>query len=108
MRYQVEITEPAEEMLRDLRSHGKETLRQLKEVICGLAIDPEEQTEPLRGVLSGYRSLHSGRFRVVVKISTKRVVVYVIGVEFHASGSRRDVYQLIARAIERKKFPKLP
>ena len=57
-------------------------------------------TQALHAPLQAYRSLHCGRFRVIVKIVDHQVkIVYVMAVGWHESGSREDVYQSLQRAI---------
>lgn len=73
----------------------------MQATLADLAIDPLAKTEPLRGRLKGLRSRHVGRFRIVVKVSSRRVVVWVIGLGWHTSGDRDDIYAVLARAIER-------
>jgi mRNA-degrading endonuclease RelE of RelBE toxin-antitoxin system len=100
--FTVLITAVAEGMLRDIaRRRGRAAVEQLRAVILDLRHDPEQQTQPLTGALHGLRSLHSGRFRVVVKVVRRTVRVYVVGVGWHASGDRVDVYQVVRRLIER-------
>jgi mRNA-degrading endonuclease RelE of RelBE toxin-antitoxin system len=101
MPYEVVITESAKLMLKDLKRHGKGTLEQLKRVIMGLATNPEGQTTELRAELKGFRSLHVGRFRIIIKIVEHEVKVYVVGVGWHESGDRDDVYQLVSALIKR-------
>jgi addiction module RelE/StbE family toxin len=101
MPYRVEMTATAKAMLKDLKRHGKGTLEQLKQVVMGLANNPHGQTTELRAELKGYRSLHVGRFRIIVKIVDEKVTVYVIGIGWHESGDRDDVYQLVASLVKR-------
>lgn len=100
--HKVELTAHAE---RDLRGLAKRRpaaeIRQLQAALEDLAFDPLTKTEPLRGKLKGLRSRHAGRFRIVVKVSSRRVVVWVVGLGWHTSGDRDDIYAVLARAIER-------
>lgn len=101
MLYKVVMTDTAKAMLRDLKRHGKGTIEQLKRVVLGLENNPQGQTTELRAELKGYRSLHVGRFRIIVKIMEKEVLVYVVGVGWHESGDREDVYQLVTSLVKR-------
>lgn len=97
-KYEVALTSTAIDMLRDIkRTRGKQTYEQLREAILDLAESPVEKTKPLTGLLRAFRSLHLGRFRVVVRVSDAEVRVYVVGVGWHASGDRDDIYQVLQR-----------
>jgi mRNA-degrading endonuclease RelE of RelBE toxin-antitoxin system len=98
--YEVVITQHAKRNLAELKRHGKAILKQLHGVLENLKSDPYGTTQELHAPLQGYRSLHSGRFRAIVRIVEKKVhVVYVVGVGWHESGSRNDVYAQVERAI---------
>src|SRR4051812_18004612 len=97
--YEVVITDYARKHLKKLKKYGQETLLQIRRVLAELEADPIGMTTPLHSPLNEYRSLHSGRFRAVIKIVDKEVRVYVIGVGWHESGSREDIYARIHRAI---------
>src|SRR5205085_11814453 len=85
-RYQVVITATGERTLKDLlKKRGHQAIEQVRVVIQGLEEDPEQKTQPLTGMLAGFRSLHSGRFRIVIRIVHKQVRVYIVGVGWHAS-----------------------
>src|SRR5438309_8231317 len=100
-RYQVFITLTCKKTLKAIKKkRGVEAVQQIQELILDLAVDPEQKTQPLTGMLKGFRSLHSGRFRVVIRISERTVRVYVVGAGWHASGERDDIYQVLSRMIE--------
>ena len=99
--YEVLLTEHARKNLAELKRYGKKTLRQLHGLLGELRTDPYGMTQPLHAPLQGYRSLHSGRFRAILKIVDHQVkIVYVMGVGWHEGGSRDDIYQSLQRAIE--------
>lgn len=100
--YRVVITATAEKMLKAVKKQrGRAAVEQLRELVLTLRTGPELKTEPLTGMLRGFRSLHSGRFRIVVRIVDRTITVYVVGVGWHASGERDDIYQLLQRLVER-------
>lgn len=99
MNYTVVITKPAEEMLGELRRFGKPGLMQIRAAIEALAVDPVRKTQPLQNELRGLRSLHVGRFRIIVEIVDRCVTVYVVAVGWHESGHREDVYRHVLRLI---------
>ena len=98
--YEVLLTEHAQKNLAELKRYGKKTLRQLHGLLAGLRTDPHGMTQPLRAPLQAYRSLHSGRFRAIIKIVHAQVkIVYVMGVGWYESGSRDDIYESLRRAV---------
>ena len=98
--YRVIVTAHAKENLSLLRKHGKGTLMQIRQVLGDLASDPYGMTQPLSAPLNGLRSLHMGRFRAIIKIVDRDVLVYVVAVGWHTSGSRQDIYQEVHRALK--------
>ena len=102
VRYEVFITGTAAAHLRRIgKKRGRGALEQLHALIGDLTEDPESKTQALRGALSGFRSLHGGRFHVIIRISGRAVRVYVVAVGWHESGSRDDVYAALERAVRR-------
>ena len=98
--YEVLLTDHAKKNLAELKRFGKKTLRQLHSLLADLRNDPYGMTQPLHAPLKAYRSLHCGRFRVVIKIVDSQVkIVYVMAIGWHESGSRDDIYQSLQRAI---------
>lgn len=73
---------------------------QIRRVLGDLEGDPYGMTQQLSAPLNGLRSLHVGRFRAIIKIVDKEVLVYVLAVGWHTSGSRQDIYQKVHRALQ--------
>jgi mRNA interferase RelE/StbE len=101
MVYQIEITPSALEALEaitDRRTRGAIVRR-----IDALAKEPEKLGKPLRGWLTGFMSIRAAgqRYRVVYRVENdrKRVLVYMVGIR--KEGSRRDVYALAERLVQR-------
>ncbi len=101
MAYSIEITPTAMESLEaiaDQRTRSAKIRR-----IDSLAGEPEKQGKPLRGWLTGLRSMRPAgqRYRIVysVEVGTKQVLVYIVGIR--KEGSRRDVYALAERLVQR-------
>src|ERR1035437_1000064 len=97
--YKVYLTDHAKQNLVKLKKYGKRTLEQLHRVLAELAGNPYAITHELHAPLQGYRSLHVGRFRSIIKIVDKEVRVYIVGIGWHESGSREAIYQQVHRAI---------
>ena len=100
-RYRVLLTDEAKDMLRRLgKKYGKKTYQVLRDLIRGLAVEPEKKGIELRAPLSGFYSLHYSRFRIIYMIEDDVAKVLVVGAGFHESGSRKDVYQVIERLVK--------
>jgi mRNA-degrading endonuclease RelE of RelBE toxin-antitoxin system len=103
--YQVVISVAAGRMLTSIRKkYGAKVFGMLRDLIRGLASEPQKKGEPLSGVLHGLYSLHYSRYRVIYKISEGRALVLVVAAGWHESGSPSDVYQVIQRMIESGKI----
>ena len=101
MVYQINVTQTALEALEavtDRRTRGAIVRR-----IDTLADEPEKQGKKLRGWLAGFVSIRAAgqRYRVVYRVNDreKRVLVYMVGIR--REGSRRDVYALAERLVQR-------
>lgn len=96
--YRVVLTRTAIDMLRRIkRQRGRQTYEQLKSVVMELASNPLQRTQPLTGLLRECRSFHSGRFRIVLRVRDAALEVWVVGVGWHTSGDRDDVYRVLER-----------
>lgn len=101
MAYQIEITPTALEALEAVTD--RRTRSAIVRRIDALAEEPEKQGKPLRGWLTGFMSTRAAgqRYRVVYRADDgkKRVLVYLVGIR--KEGSRRDVYALAERLVQR-------
>ncbi|MDD4455836.1 MAG: type II toxin-antitoxin system RelE/ParE family toxin, partial [Candidatus Methanomethylophilaceae archaeon] len=73
MRYGIEITPAALEMLKGMKD--RRIVGQIVQRIDRLRDDPEKQGKPLLGELSGYRSVRAAgqRYRVIYRIQDTTV-----------------------------------
>ncbi|MDP3880291.1 MAG: type II toxin-antitoxin system RelE/ParE family toxin [Dehalococcoidales bacterium] len=101
MAYRIEITPTALEALEaitDRRTRGAVVRR-----IDTLTEEPGKLGKPLRGWLAGFMSIRAAgqRYRVVYRIDDeeKRAIVYMV--DIRKEGSRRDVYALAERLVQR-------
>ena len=101
MTYQIEITPAALEALEKITD--RRTRSAIVRRIDVLVEEPEKQGKPLRGWLARFRSVRAAgqRYRVVYRVedARKRVLVYMVGIR--REGSRRDVYELAERLVQR-------
>ena len=97
----IEITPTALEALEAISD--RRTRSAIIRRIDALAEEPDKLGKPLRGLLSGFMSTRAAgqRYRVVYQIEDKkeRVLVYMVGIR--KEGSRRDVYTLAERLVQR-------
>jgi len=96
--YQIQFTDDA---LQDVRALAKNVRNSLsKELRNKLAKDPEGCSEKLREPLTGWRSFHSGRYRVVFRLYKDIKVIAIAGIGTHSSQATQDIYrklELLAR-----------
>ena len=101
MTYKIALTDLATQMLKEIPD--KRIQRKLAERIDRLAHDPEQQGKPLRGILSGYRSVRAvgQRYRIVFKIKEQQVIVQVVGIGIRKEGSKTDIYDRLQKLFGR-------
>jgi mRNA interferase RelE/StbE len=82
----------------------RKTRERIRDVIDGLATEPDKQGKPLLGELTGYRSIRAGgqRYRIICKIEGEKVVVLVETLEIRKKGSETDVYSLANKLLRLK------
>jgi len=101
MAYQIEITPTALGALETVTD--RRTRSAIIRRIDALMEEPGKLGKPLRGWLAGFMSTRAAgqRYRVVYRIDDeeKRVIVYMVGIR--KEGSRRDVYALAERLVQR-------
>lgn len=97
MAYRIEVTPTALEALESVTD--RRTRSAIVRRIDALADEPEKQGKKLRGWLAGFMSIRAAgqRYRIVYRV--KRVLVYTVGIR--KEGSRRDVYALAERLVQR-------
>ena len=101
MAYQIEITPTAIEALEAISD--KRTRSAIIRRIDALAEEPDKLGKPLRGWLARFLSIRTAgqRYRIVYRVDNRgsRVLVYLVGIR--KEGSRRDVYALAERLVQR-------
>jgi toxin ParE1/3/4 len=105
MRYEVLLTEDAEQDLEDLYAYiakfdspknADHVLERLLEVTENLAISPERGSQPkeLRSLgIQEYRQVFFKPYRAIYRVLDKKVVIYVI------ADGRRDMQSLLSRRV---------
>jgi mRNA interferase RelE/StbE len=70
------------------------------EHIAKLSDEPEKQGKMLVKDLSGFRSIHvAGRYRILYKIESKTVIVYVLAAGIRKEGDKKDIYQIAKKLL---------
>ena len=101
MTYRIEITPTALEALKAIAD--RRTRSAIVRRIDTLAEEPETQGKSLRGLLTGFLSARAAgqRYRVVYTVDNTRKLVLVYMVGIRREDSRRDVYALAERLVQR-------
>lgn len=107
MTYSIRIAPAALKMLKgvsDRRIRSK-----LVETIDRLTEEPDKQGKPLRGELSGYRSLRAvgQRYRIIYRVEEDLVIVFVLAIGLRQERSKSDIYNL-AKKLLRQGLVDLP
>ena len=99
--FRVTILREAQDQLRSISD--RRIARQIADRIRGLRREPELQGKPLWGELAGYRRVRaaSGRYRIIYRVVRDRGTVVIVLVGIRREGSRRDVYRVAFRMVQR-------
>jgi len=89
--YKIQFTRDG---LRDARALAKNVKNSLaKELKTILARNPKGSSEALREPRTGWRSFHSGNYRVVFKLYDDLQIIAVAGIGKHSSHTLQDIYK---------------
>lgn len=66
-----------------------------------LAVEPEKQGKALVDDLSGFRSVRAvgQRYRILYKVESEEVIVFVVAVGVRKEGSKSDIYHLAKKLL---------
>lgn len=104
MAYKLQFTDDG---LADVKSLPKSVRNSLaKELKNKLAKDPTHCSEPLRDPLAGWRSFHSGRYRIIFRIYEDLNVVAIAGIGKHSSHASQDIYRRLEALAQRGELAK--
>jgi len=97
--YQIQFTDgglrDAKALPKNIRNHLARSLRDK------LARDPEGCSEQLRQPLDGWRSFHSGKYRIIFRLYKDLKVIAVAGIGKHSPLATQDIYrklEMLARS----------
>lgn len=107
MTWSIVLTLLARSMLEAIRD--RRVRESLRDRVDALRDDPEKQGKPLVGELAGFRSLRAvgQRYRIIYRVESERVVVFVVAVGMRREGSKSDIYAL-ARKLLRLRLAEAP
>lgn len=107
MTWSIVLTLLARSMLEAIRD--RRVRESLRDRIDALRDDPEKQGKPLVGELAGFRSLRAvgQRYRIIYRVESERVVVFVVAVGMRREGSKSDIYAL-SRKLLRLRLAEAP
>ena len=99
--FRVTILREAQDQLRSIRD--RRVARQIADRIRALRREPELQGKALWGELAGYRRVRaaSGRYRIIYRVVRDRRTVTIMLVGIRREGSKRDVYRVAFRMVQR-------
>ena len=99
--FRVTILREAQDQLRSISD--RRIAGQIADRIRGLRREPELQGKALWGELTGYRRVRaaSGRYRIIYRVVRDRRAVVIVLVGIRREGSRRDVYRVAFRMVQR-------
>jgi len=103
--YKIVLTVQAQKALKKIRN--RITLEQIADVIESLAENPLMSGKPLRGSLSGYRSIRAARqrYRIIYNVIEDKIIVQVIMIGIRKGKDSDDIYQVLQRMIRTGKKP---
>jgi mRNA interferase RelE/StbE len=72
------------------------------EKVLLLEAEPEKQGKPLKGELSGYRSLRAvgQRYRIIYRIEREKPMVWITALGIRKEGNKRDIYTLAKKLLK--------
>lgn len=99
--FRITILPEAQDQLRSIKD--RRVARQIVDRIRTLSREPELQGKALWGELAGYRRVRaaSGRYRIIYRVVRGRRAVAIVLVGIRREGSRRDVYRVAFRMVQR-------
>jgi len=97
--YQIQFTDDGLRDVKALPKHVRNTLS--KELRNKLAKDPEGCSAMLREPLAGWRSFHSGKYRVIFRLYKDLKVIAVAGIGTHSSQATLDIYRKLELLAKR-------
>jgi mRNA interferase RelE/StbE len=99
MRYKIEITPLAIELLSEIKD--KREQQGLKQRIEKLTSEPEKQGKALSGKLKGYRSIRAlgQRYRIVYRVDRSAITVLIVGAGIRKEGAKKDIYAILNKFL---------
>ena len=101
-KYEIEITEIALEMLRNIKD--TRIRNKIIETIDSLEFEPDKKGKPLIDDLIGFKSIRSvgQRYRVLYKVDNDKIIVFVIALGIRKDGDKKDIYSLAKKLLKQR------
>jgi mRNA-degrading endonuclease RelE of RelBE toxin-antitoxin system len=97
--YGIQFTADGLQDAKALPKNGKNSL--VRELRNKLAKDPAGCSEQLREPLTGWRSSHSGKYRVIFKLYEDLRIIAVAGIGKHSVQPAHDIYRRLELVAKR-------
>lgn len=99
-KYEIEITDLALEMLRNIKDIR--IRKKIIETIDSLEFEPDKKGKAMIDDLIGFKSIRSvgQRYRVLYKIDNEKVIVFVLALGIRKDGDKKDIYSLAKKLIK--------
>ncbi len=99
MSYRILITDTCVSLIEKISD--RKIQRTILDRIEKLAEEPDKQGKKLVKDLSGFRSVHAaGRYRVIFKIDSQTVILYVLAAGIRKEGDKKDIYQIAKKLLK--------
>jgi mRNA-degrading endonuclease RelE of RelBE toxin-antitoxin system len=97
--YQIQFTSDG---LKDAKNLPKGVRNSLaRDLKNKLARDPSRCSEELRSPLTGWRSFHCGKYRVIFKLYEQEKLIAIAAIGEHSSQPTRDIYRQLELLAKR-------
>jgi addiction module RelE/StbE family toxin len=89
--YEAKFTSDAKQSIRALPKNIRNSLREkLERIVC---VNPDTCAEELTGPLTGFRSYHSGDYRVIYKVFHETQQIAIVGVGKKDADHHAEIYK---------------
>ncbi len=100
--YRSKFTDEALENIRELPKNIRNSMK--REFQKKIHVNPATCSEPLTGVLEGFRSFHIGEYRIVYRVFDDILTVSVVGVGKKDKGHQTELYKRLEDLARRGKL----
>jgi len=97
--FRIKLTETVIKLLKKI---DKRSQKQIINKIEELKIEPLKKGKPLKGNLSGFRSLRAAgqRYRIIYQVRDKDLIVVIVAIGIRKDGDKQDIYNLFKKLVK--------